>query len=69
MLETRNINDILVVNLKETQRLNALIAEPVKVQLLEFFNKPNTNLVFDLQGISFMNYSLTVRVSVFFFQP
>jgi len=57
MLETKNINDILVVNLKETQRLNALIAEPVKVKLLEFFSKPNTNLVFDLQGISFIDSS------------
>ena len=55
MLETKNINDILVVSLKETQRLNALIAEPVKVKLLEFFSKPNTNLVFDLQGISFID--------------
>jgi len=57
MLETRNINDILVVSLKDSKRLNALIAEPVKVQLLEYFNKPNTNLVFDLQGISFIDSS------------
>ena len=57
MLETKNINDILVVSLKDSQRLNALIAEPVKVQLLEYFTKPNTNLVFDLQGISFIDSS------------
>ena len=55
MLKTKNINDILVVSLKDSQRLNAMIAEPVKVQLLEYFNKPNTNLVFDLQGISFID--------------
>ena len=57
MLETKNINDILVVSLKDSQRFNALIAEPVKVQLLEYFTKPNTNLVFDLQGISFIDSS------------
>ena len=57
MLETENIRDILVVRLKDTQRLNALIAEPVKVQLLEYFNKPRTRLVFDLQGISFIDSS------------
>jgi len=57
MLETKNINDILVVSLKDSQRLNALISEPVKVQLLEYFTKPNTNLVFDLQGISFIDSS------------
>ena len=55
MLETKNINDILVVSLKNSQRLNAMISEPVKVQLLEHYNKPNTNLVFDLQGISFID--------------
>ncbi len=57
MLETKKINDILVVRLKDTQRLNAMITEPVKVSLLDFFNKPNTNLVFDLQGITFIDSS------------
>lgn len=57
MLETRNIDDIIVVKLKDTNRLNALITEPVKDNLLEFFNKPNVHLVFDLQGISFIDSS------------
>ncbi len=57
MLETKKINDILVVRLKDTQRLNAMITEPVKVSLLDFFSKPNTNLVFDLQGITFIDSS------------
>ena len=57
MLETKNFNDTLVVSLKDSQRLNAMIAEPVKEQLLEYFNKPNTNLVFDLQGITFIDSS------------
>ena len=57
MLETKTINDILVVSLKDSQRLNALITEPVKENLLGFFNKPNTNLVFDLHGITFIDSS------------
>ena len=57
MLETRNINEILVVGFKDTQRLNALIAEPVKEQLLEYFNKPKTRLALDLQGITFVDSS------------
>lgn len=57
MLETNNINDIIVVKLKDTNRLNSLITEPVKENLLEFFNKPNVNLIFDLQGISFIDSS------------
>ena len=57
MLETKKVNDIFVVRLKDSPRLNALIAEDVKVQLLEFFNKPNTNLIFNLQGIAFIDSS------------
>ena len=51
--QTKSLN----VSLKDSQRLNALIAEPVKEHLLEFFNKPNTNLIFDLQDISFIDSS------------
>ncbi len=57
MLETTDINDILVVKLKDSQRLNSLIAEPVKEALLTFFNKPNTNVVFNLEGITFIDSS------------
>lgn len=57
MLETRYIHDILVVKLKDSRHLNTLISEPVKELLLGFFNKPNTRLVFDLQGISFIDSS------------
>ena len=57
MLETTNINEVLVVSLKDSQRLNALITESVKEALLTFFNKPNTSLVFDLKGITFIDSS------------
>jgi len=57
MLETTNINDILVVTLKDSQRLTAMIAEPVKEALLAYFNKPDTRLVFNLEGITFIDSS------------
>ena len=57
MLDIRNIDDIIVVSLKNTNRFNSLIAEPVKEQLIEFYNKPNVNLAFDLRGISFIDSS------------
>ena len=57
MLETKRFDDILVVSLKDSPRLNALIAEPVKAHLLDLFNKPNTKLIFDLQGITFIDSS------------
>ncbi|MFH0759116.1 MAG: STAS domain-containing protein [Bacteroidota bacterium] len=57
MLATRNIDDIIVVNLKDTNRFNSTIAEPVKERLIEFYNKPNVNLAFDLKGISYIDSS------------
>jgi anti-sigma B factor antagonist len=57
MLETTNINDILVVTLKDSQRLTAMIAEPVKEALLAYFNKSDTHLVFNLEGITFIDSS------------
>ncbi len=57
MLETKNIDDILVARLESSKRLNALITEPVKEALLGFFSKPNTRLVFDLEGIDFIDSS------------
>lgn len=57
MLETTDINDILVVKLKDSPRLNSLICEAVKEELLAFFNKPNTHVVFNLEGISFIDSS------------
>ena len=57
MLETRTVNEVIVVNLTGTNRLNALITEPVKESLLEFFSKPNVSLVFDLSGITFIDSS------------
>lgn len=57
MLDTVNIDDILVVKLKDTPRLNSLISEAVKEELLAYFNKPNTQVVFDLEGIGFIDSS------------
>ena len=39
MLKTETIQDIIVVRFDNVNRFNALIAEPVKEQLKEYFNK------------------------------
>lgn len=57
MLETNYADDVIVVSLKDTNRLNAPIAEPVKEGLLELFNKPNVSVIFDMQGIKFIDSS------------
>jgi len=57
MLETRKIDNVTVVRLKEGNRLNSLITEPVKESLLAHFQKPHVKLAFDLQGITFIDSS------------
>jgi len=55
MLEVSTINNVNVVSFQNTDRFNALIAEPVKEELLEFFNKPNAKLAIDLEGVNFID--------------
>ncbi len=57
MLKVSTINNINVVSFQNTDRFNALIAEPVKEELLEFFNKPNAKLAIDLEGVNFIDSS------------
>jgi anti-sigma B factor antagonist len=57
MLKTEKINDVLVVSFDNVNRFNALITEPVKEDLKSFYNKPNTKLVLNLEGINFIDSS------------
>ncbi len=55
MLKTETIQDIIVVRFDNVNRFNALIAEPVKEQLKEYFNKPKTKLILNLENIDFVD--------------
>lgn len=55
MLTTQNQNGVLLVKFNDTNRLNALISEPVKDELNSFFSTPNTKLVLNLEGIEFID--------------
>ena len=55
MLKTVTIQDIIVVRFDNVNRFNALIAEPVKEQLKEYFNKPKTKLILNLENIDFVD--------------
>jgi anti-sigma B factor antagonist len=57
MLEITHMDEVLVVRLKDGDRLNESIAIPVREKLLELFSKPNIRLVFDLEGITFIDSS------------
>ncbi len=55
MLKTENIQDIIVVRFDNVDRFNALIAEPVKEQLKEYYQKPQTKLILNLEDIDFID--------------
>jgi anti-sigma B factor antagonist len=57
MLITEKINNVLVVKFNNIDRFTALITEQVKEQLKSFFNKHDTKLALNLEGIRFIDSS------------
>jgi len=57
MLKVDLINNVYVASFENINRFNALITEPVKEQLNNLFNKHNTKLILNLEGISFIDSS------------
>jgi anti-sigma B factor antagonist len=57
MIKTEKINNIIVVSFNNITRLNALVAEPVKEEIKSLFNKPNTKMILNLEGIQFIDSS------------
>ena len=55
MLSIESIDGVKVVTFKNLSRFNVLITDPVKERLKALFNVPNTVLVLDLQGITFVD--------------
>ncbi len=57
MLKTEKINNVIVIKFNNVDRFNALITEPVKEELKSLFNKPDTKLILNLEGIRFIDSS------------
>ncbi len=57
MLKTENTDGVVVVSFDHVNRFNALITEPVKDEIKSYFSTPNTKLVLDLSGITFIDSS------------
>ena len=57
MLNTENIEGVIVVSFNHVNRFNALITEPVKEEIKSYFGTPNTRLILDLGGITFIDSS------------
>ena len=57
MLKTDKINNVVIVRFDNIDRFNDLITEPVKEELKSLFNKPDTRLILNLEGIRFIDSS------------
>jgi anti-sigma B factor antagonist len=57
MLKTERINNVIIVRFDNIDRFNALITEPVKEDMKSLFNKPDTRLILNLEGIRFIDSS------------
>ncbi|MCF8391434.1 MAG: STAS domain-containing protein [Bacteroidales bacterium] len=57
MLKTEKKDGIYIISFEETNRFNALTTESVKAEVKALYNSPNTRLVLNLKGISFIDSS------------
>jgi len=57
MIEVSEVKGILVAKFTNQDRFNSLISDPVKETLLSYYNKPNSKLILDLDGIKFIDSS------------
>ncbi|MDC0584504.1 STAS domain-containing protein [Bacteroidales bacterium] len=55
MLKIEKIDEILHIKFNNTNRFNALIAEPVKEKLKSFFEGDGVKLILDLEGVKFID--------------
>lgn len=57
MLKIEKVDNIEVVKFEDVQKFNALITEKVKEDLAQLFEKPNTRLILDLEGVKYIDSS------------
>ncbi len=57
MLKIEKVDNIEVVKFEDVQKFNALITEKVKEELAQLFEKPNTKLILDLEGVKYIDSS------------
>lgn len=57
MIEVNEVKGVLIAKFTNQDRFNSLISDPVKETLLSYYNKPNSKLILDLEGIKFIDSS------------
>ena len=57
MLKIEKVDNIEIAKFEDINKFNALITEEVKDELTRLFEKPNTRLILDLDGINYIDSS------------
>jgi anti-sigma B factor antagonist len=57
MLKIEKVDNIVVAQFEDVQKFNALITEKVKEELTQLFEKPNTRLILNLEGVNYVDSS------------
>lgn len=58
IIQSKKVDGVVVASFnKDVKKFNALITEDAKSILTGFFEKPNTNLILDLNGINYVDSS------------
>lgn len=57
MLKIEKVDNIQIAKFEDVQKFNALITEKVKEELAQLFQKPNTKLILDLDGVKYVDSS------------
>ncbi len=55
MIETKKVDNKLIVQIKESDRLNATVAEVVKASLTDILSKSGVNAILNLSNVKFID--------------
>lgn len=57
MLKIEKVDNIVIAKFEDVKKFNALITEKVKEELIQLFEKPNTRLILNLDGVDYVDSS------------
>jgi len=57
MLKINSTGDVTEVKFDNTQKINVLVSESIKLELQKLFEKPNSKVLINMDGIHFLDSS------------
>lgn len=57
MIDIEKSDQVEIVSFKDMKKLNALVSEDIKAQLLKLFDTPNAKIILNLKGITYIDSS------------